>query len=121
MAHLYRFFGDRISDSQWQIDSSEYNHIANVLRLSVGQLVEVCNGKGFWAVGRFEKISKREIQVSAEEDFFEEPNKQRSEIALGVLKVQSMDAVVPDLVERVSLNSYFLSKRLPNRELTKRF
>lgn len=99
MAHLYRFFGDRISDSQWQIDVSEYNHIANVLRLSVGQLVEVCNGKGFWAVGRFEKISKREIQVSAEENFFEESKKQLSEIAVGVLKLQSMDAVVPDLVE----------------------
>ena len=53
MAHRYRFFGKRLSDTQWCIDSRKYNHISNVLRISKGDAVEVCDGKGHWSVGVF--------------------------------------------------------------------
>ena len=99
MAHRYRFFGKRLSDDIWEIDASEYNHISNVLRISKGDSVEVCDGKGSWSIGSFSKISKREISVAVEESFFEEPSLKASEIVIGVLKPQSMDLILPDLVE----------------------
>lgn len=99
MAHRYRFFGKRLSDDVWEIDSSEYNHISNVLRISKGDAVEVCDGRGSWSIGSFSKISKREISVSVTKSFFEEASEGSSEIIIGVLKPQSMDLMIPDLVE----------------------
>ena len=99
MAHRYRFFGKRLSDEIWEIDSSEYNHISNVLRISKGDSVEVCDGKGSWSIGSFSKISKREITILVDESFFDEASPKSSEIAIGALKQQSMDIILPDLVE----------------------
>ena len=58
MAHIYRFFAQKQDSEVWLIDSGEYNHIANVLRLSKGDKVEFCDGCGNWGVGVFSQISK---------------------------------------------------------------
>ena len=58
MAHIYRFFAQKQDSGVWLIDSSEYNHIANVLRISKGDVVEFCDGCGNWGVGVLSQISK---------------------------------------------------------------
>ena len=99
MAHRYRFLVEKTEADCWSIDCSEYNHIANVLRISKGDVVEYCNGAGVWGVGKLIELSKRQIVVQSDEEFFEEKPLFASEIAVGALKVNSMDQIIPDLVE----------------------
>ena len=80
MAHLYRFFGDRISDSQWQIDSSEYNHIAMCCSFPLVSRLKFAMEKGFGS-RRLKNFQKGNSSL-CRGGLFEEPNKQRSEIAL---------------------------------------
>ena len=46
MAHRYRFFGDQVSDTQWCNRPIRIQSHFKRSRLSVGDVIEVCDGKG---------------------------------------------------------------------------
>jgi 16S rRNA (uracil1498-N3)-methyltransferase len=58
------FFTIHISNNQVLITDQEHIHLSKVLRKQVGDVVVVCNGKGFMAEAKISSISKKETLLA---------------------------------------------------------
>ena len=99
MRHIYRFIGSKNSDGQWELSKDEHLHLSKVLRLKVGDEVELTDGNGLVANAsiKSQTKSKCEFEVLSEK-FFERPKKQY-EIFVGALKTSSLEDLIAPLVE----------------------
>jgi 16S rRNA (uracil1498-N3)-methyltransferase len=99
MAHIYRFFGQRVSPGVWCLDDDEAHHALKVLRLVQNDLIEVMDGQGQVAVGRLVPESKSKalihdaVETKIDKDLFER------RIILGALKPGDLDDLISPLVE----------------------
>lgn len=106
MRHLFRFIGREIDQQTWELSDEESHHLSKVVRLSPGDMVEVTNGCGLWAVCSVETIGKNSTTLRVR------PN-DRGEIApllepqpdpllilcIGALRHGTLDEILPGLVE----------------------
>ena len=100
MSHRYRFLGRPGCDGQWLVeDPSEVRHLRQVLRLGVGDEVEVADGCGSWCVGRIEQMAAAEVQIKPHEVRQATRSELQIEIAIGALKTTDSEDLVPALVE----------------------
>lgn len=99
MAHLYRFFGKKHSDRDWQLDDDEVTHALKVLRLSDGADVEVMDGNGLVGLGRLSVTSKSKATVVDVEDRFYPQDGVVRSILIGALKPGDIDDLIAPLVE----------------------
>lgn len=105
MSHCYRFFSNLINQASdeeqalWQISTTELHHLTKVLRLKTGEVVEVFDGKGYWGKGQITEITATEALVSTPSINHELQDKNSVGIAIGALRNQSMNEVLPFLVE----------------------
>lgn len=60
-----RFYCDRLTDGEIQLDISEAHHLIHVLRLKTGEPVELIDGKGKLATGKISRHTKRTATVNA--------------------------------------------------------
>lgn len=102
MKHTYRFFGSIQSRQDqggvWLLESEEAKHLIKVLRLKSGDQVEVFDGQGSSSLGCAE-IKGKEVRVVTEHIEVTSANSGKLNLVLGVLKPQSMDKLLPSLVE----------------------
>lgn len=106
MRHLFRFIGREIDQRTWEVSDEENHHLSKVVRLSPGDMAEVTNGRGLWAVCSVETIGKNSTTLHVR------PN-DRGQIAplmepqpdpllvlcIGALRHGSLDEILPGLVE----------------------
>lgn len=101
MKHRFRFFGSRSAEGSWSLSSEEWHHLIKVLRLAEGDVLEVCDGRGWVASAVLRSLGKHAGEFDILEENYREQrtNESRLILALGVLKPQTMDELLPMLVE----------------------
>ncbi len=99
MSHTFRFFGQPLSDSAWQLTGDEAHHFLKVLRLGTGEIVEVTDGRGSWVSGKVTTVTSREVQVTINSVHVAEQPSIRLELAIGALRPGAVDEILPMLCE----------------------
>ena len=99
---IHRFIGSfDLSKESLQITNTEIvNQMKNVLRLKVGELVELCDGKHISAIADICKIEKNSINVSIKE-IIKDKNKAKNNVTLfcAILKKENFELVVQKTTE----------------------
>lgn len=103
MKHVFRFFAKKLDeDSHWIIlDRSEIQHLKKVLKLKIGDFVEVFDGKGNVAFGKILSTHHENEGVlvdSEESKFFPYPEK-NIHVLMGAIKPSDWEQILPSLVE----------------------
>jgi 16S rRNA (uracil1498-N3)-methyltransferase len=94
---LPRFYAPGLDADLVRLDGDEAHHLANVLRLGVGDEVALFDGRGVERRGRVEAVGRRDVQVRVLEAV--EPTAEARvaiTLAQAALKGDRMDAVVRD-------------------------
>lgn len=99
MSHTFRFFGNKVAECFWSLEGFETDHARKVLKLKVGDTVEVMDGKGRVAIGAVREIVRDQILVAAGQETFEPKPTIRKALALGALKPGDLDDILPGLIE----------------------
>ncbi len=101
MAHLFRFQATRRGNLDWQLPEDEWRHLLKVLRLEVGSAIELSDGRGWTAIAHLMQTGKHDgvVEVRSEESEEAPPPERRITLALAALKPQSIDEIIPSLVE----------------------
>ena len=96
--HRFRFLASR-DDDTWAILGRELHHLRKVVRLQVGDLVEVFDGAGHDGVGSIESIAKDKALVRAEQ-LFQHPKSSAPLVAvISALNPSKVCDYLPALVE----------------------
>ncbi len=101
MKHQFRFLAQLSSsdDSQWLIEGDELHHLQKVLRLNVGEVVDVFDGSGKFATGELAEITKQYASVNAQAAQTESERTPKISVAMGAMKFGAIDDVLASLVE----------------------
>lgn len=97
-----KFFTARenISDHEIKIDNEDVAHITRVLRLKCGDLITVCDGRGYDYAARIERIEPKEIYCSVQS---KQKCNTESNIAVtlfqGIPKASKMDYIIQKTTE----------------------
>jgi len=94
MTHRFRFIGEKVDDSLWNLREDELHHIQKVLRLKNESEVEVTNGRGEWCVGT---LGGKSVKVT--EVFKASDSPLQAEICVGILKHHWFEEALPSIVE----------------------
>jgi 16S rRNA (uracil1498-N3)-methyltransferase len=106
MTHKFRFFGQSFPSGtiltvgdHWYLSDDDAFHAIKVLRLQNGDSVEVMNGLGFVATGSLSIESSKKAFIKIEKCSVTKSAAYRRGIAVGALKPQNCDEIIPSLVE----------------------
>ncbi|MEZ4744233.1 MAG: RsmE family RNA methyltransferase [Bdellovibrionota bacterium] len=103
MSHKYRFIADFSTEqdekNSWFIRSEELRHLKKVLRLKVGDAVEVFDGCGNFGDGVIVSIDEAVAQVLVKEPKFLDFPSSPLYVVMGALKSGGVDDLLPPLVE----------------------
>jgi len=99
MAHIYRFFGQKVSEGHWSLDEDEARHAIKVLRLADQTQVEVMDGRGRVASGRLVTESKSRATVHEVSETYTEKDPFNRCVILGALKPGDLDDLIAPLTE----------------------
>lgn len=99
MSHLFRFFGRELTPGTWTVDQGELEHMRKVLRLKVGDTIEVMNGQGSIAQGELMELAKDHASVAVQSVTNIEKPSIKKALAIGALKPGDLDDILSDLVE----------------------
>jgi 16S rRNA (uracil1498-N3)-methyltransferase len=101
MSHRFRFLGRRLGPEQWELLPDEWHHLLKVLRLPVGSDVEIADGAGYVALARLSHAGKNEGELAIASESFAAAPMPASQVtlAIGALKPQSADDLLPYLIE----------------------
>ncbi len=100
MQHRFRFLALKETNAKlWRIEGEEFFHLKKVLRLKVGDEVEVFNLDGIWGVGSLLDIQKDHAHVEVLKIQTESLLHPKLAIAIGALQQQTMSDLLPCLVE----------------------
>lgn len=94
-----RFFCPELSSDEVVLDASESHHLAHVLRLQVGQRVELFDGAGKTARAEIVAIGKRGVHVKIEEIAFSCRPASQIVLAVSLAKSQRFDFLVEKCTE----------------------
>ncbi len=101
MSHIFRFQGQRRGEQDWILLPDEWHHLLKVLRLDLGSPLEISDGRGWTAQAQLKSGGKHEGSFLLQDEAFVpgvSPEKQIT-IGLAALKPQSIDDIIPPLVE----------------------
>lgn len=99
MSHVYRFYGglDEGSDSRVVLRDEEAHHALHVVRVKVGDLIEVFDGSGSAWSCRVEALGRKEVGCVVESHRVEEVESPRVVVSAAWLK---KDKAVEELIQR---------------------
>ncbi|MDD9951246.1 MAG: RsmE family RNA methyltransferase [Zetaproteobacteria bacterium] len=102
-AHQFRFWGCPCAGTTdlWSVAPEEVHHIRKVLRLKVGEPVELCDGRGTLIVGHIAQLHTDKVLVAVDQVMQQPQPQPVAELCLliGALKPSVFDEVLPMLVE----------------------
>jgi len=103
MKHCFRFLASFEKEEEkyfWTLEQSECHHLSQVLRLKPGEQIEVFDGKGYHGLATLEKVQGKTLAIAVSSDVQKEiPSEKRKAIAIASLKKQTMEDLLPSLVE----------------------
>jgi 16S rRNA (uracil1498-N3)-methyltransferase len=123
MKTLRRFFAppERWGEAQVVLDREETHHLGRVLRLSVGDRVLVCDGRGRAVAAVVQALEADEAVLSLEEEVFSTAESPLAvTLALALAKGEAMDQVVRQATEMgvqrlIPFSSTYSEKVAPER------
>lgn len=91
-----RFYldGDLVNGSTVMIEGNEFHHLSHVMRLRVGDVVEVVNGKGWIAKGKVAEIGKKEGAVKIDSAVYAAEPRPRFLLAVPIMRSSKLEWVV---------------------------
>lgn len=97
---MHRFFTDDIQNNMACIYGEDVKHISRVLRLQIGESVEICDGKGSVAIGSIQSIGSTSVSVCVS-DFMPCSSEPNCKITLyqGLPKSGKMETIIQKCVE----------------------
>lgn len=98
---MHRFFAPQTSASENSVllPEAEARHALQVLRLGVGDQVELLDGRGSRALGRIENVSKRALTVAVVERAITSSAKIPVDVYLPLAKGKAMDLMIQKTTE----------------------
>ena len=104
MEHVFRFFSAKINKEvdrySWFITDTELYHLYKVLRLKIGDVVEVFDGQGSFACGKIQTLMPgSHAVVVTTKKLYSPPIEMRLSLCVGALKSSTMEEMLPYLVE----------------------
>ncbi len=103
MKHCFRFLASFSKEEEiffWTLEQSECLHLSQVLRLKPGDQIEVFDGKGHYALATIETVQGKTLAIAVSSDIQKEiPSEKKKAIAIASLKKQTMEDLLPSLVE----------------------
>ncbi len=99
--HTFRFQARRLDHLKWELEAEEWHHLLKVVRLNEGSFLELADGCGWTAQGILKKNSKIKGEIELEQEYFspQRPRFQQVYLGIGAVKPQSVDELIPSLVE----------------------
>ncbi len=97
--HCFRFFGTQQSESVWCVEGDEAHHGLKVLRIKIGDQVEVCDGNGRVIVGAVDQQEQKSFSVAVTSKLIVSPPSQSLSLLMGALDHGHIDELLPALVE----------------------
>lgn len=98
MSHRFRFIGE-LNGKKWTLGPDETQHLAKILKLKVGDEVEVTDGVGRWASGTIEEIKGKEATILSREIQQDSEGQVFVTLALAALKPGNFDDILPSIIE----------------------
>jgi 16S rRNA (uracil1498-N3)-methyltransferase len=99
MKHIFRFLGEIIpEENQSIIEQNEHLHLSKVLRLTVGDEIEVFDGRGAFALCKITEISKQKTKAGFSKNSVHSRPKPL-ELLLSALKPATFEEILPSLIE----------------------
>lgn len=90
-----KFFSSNISGDKIIIDSEDVRHIKNVLRLKTGDIINVCDGKGYDYVSEICEIKEKQIEcIIKEKSFADTEPPIKVTLYQGLPKASKMDYII---------------------------
>lgn len=77
----------------------EHSHLVKVMRKSIGNSIEVIDGKGHLSVGCIIQQTKHQTVVELIKTVIEQPPKIELSLALGLLKSSNLDTAIEKAIE----------------------
>lgn len=102
MKHVFRFFAQLKNTEppyEWLIEGDENHHLTKVLRMAPGDLLEVFDGKGNSAQAKLESSNKNTSMAHSDKITTSSEKKTRTGMALAFLKKNTLEDLIPSLVE----------------------
>lgn len=99
---IHRFIDNfDLSKNELEITGENAKQMAQVLKLKIGEKVELCDGKGISAMAEIAKINKKSVLVKLEEFLHQNKDKQEKEVTLycAILKKENFELVVQKTTE----------------------
>jgi 16S rRNA (uracil1498-N3)-methyltransferase len=98
--HSPRFYCPKIGSATAELDDSESHHVLHVLRLNVGDEVELFDGTGNWALATISDVTRKTVRLAATEIHAAEPPKRpRLAVAAAAPRGDRMKSMVEKLTE----------------------
>lgn len=101
MAHRFRFLGRHLGAKVWEMFPDEWHHVLKVLRLPVGTAIELADGQGWVAEAELSSLGKHDGQITVLSETYTPAAEPAAivTLAIGALKPQSVDDLLPYLIE----------------------
>ncbi len=94
------------TDSFTELKDEEHHHLKNVMRVSLGEEIELINGKGYLAIATVESLEKKQTRLKIVKATFEKKQKELS-IALALTKMQKLDFAIEKCTE-LGIDNFYL-------------
>jgi 16S rRNA (uracil1498-N3)-methyltransferase len=98
MSHIFRFIATSAGE-QWHITNDELTHLSKVLRLKVGDTVEVTDARGTWARGEIASITKQLATIKTSSTHQNPRSKFPITMIMAALERATMDELIAPLTE----------------------
>ena len=100
MAKIHRFIGDfDLKNKELKITGEIARQIVNVLKLKIGEKIELCNEKHISVIAYIQKIDKKSVLVKIEKFLKQEENKIKVNLFCAILKKENFELVVQKTTE----------------------
>lgn len=116
-----RFFfdADFVQNEQISLCDQEFHHLIHVMRVKVGQLVELVNGRGALASAQVKLIEKKQVIVLIENVFKSDPCSSEVILAQSIPRINRLDFILEKGTELGMTEIWLFPTELSDRkELT---
>ncbi|MBX7065590.1 MAG: 16S rRNA (uracil(1498)-N(3))-methyltransferase [Parachlamydiales bacterium] len=102
-----RFFIDADLQGTLSLEGTELHHLAHVMRIRIGEEVELVNGRGGLATARLEALSKHEAQLKVLNSSLTPLPSPRLKLAIPLMRPAKLELVIEKCTE-LGANSFYL-------------
>ncbi len=90
----YYFAGELIPAEEIRLQNEEFHHLAHVMRIKIGEEIEIINGRGDLAHAAVKQISKREAVLILQDKHAEPPPSFEIILAQAIPRINRLDTIV---------------------------